>query len=583
MKKRILSIALALVMLLSLALISCNKDDGDSTPPPAELQTYSLKDKMVYTGEEQTAKPTTQVVGPLSYRDDAYLFTSFSSQNAKVYRSDVYETEIIESVEQDVYKGELYEVLFFKSGTKLEYFLPDTTNLTEEQMKTTYTDVNFYSRYISGVYTIEVVLSKNYGDAYDHILISDRGVALAQENDYGYSSSINSNSSRIRVATFCGKLYRVEVENSVIKSFTKIMEVSDVYNAMYFVSNCTYIPGAYIYQTGSIYRVFDESFNEAGYFEFERTPGSDVEFTRLDDGRLYIVEVVELPDSATEYDILIEGEKAFVSAYTYDFNSKTLTELGTPEYVSYNEVVTPSALKEMGYSLSDPTVALVMSEVIEVKTSTYYGESKLLALDKDMKPLYFIELPSLGNYEFRVHPTGAIIFENAYESYISDTMGNKIANLPADANYNNNWFITAEGIFDNKMTLVYDYAAANRTIYRLFGDSIIFREVKEIEGGSTETHYILWNGTGDGTLIAKDSEIYDFTFRDTFFYTEIYNEETFYYTVTFYASNGTLLASIDNVDDFYSLSIGSGYQTFEFDIYDEASSTYLTRYYTLNF
>lgn len=579
MKKRILSIALALVMLLSFALVSCKKEE---TPPPAPqpklVDTYKFFDKISYSPEQKTQSPT-QLIGSYAPAENSYEHTSYG--DITVYRSSVYETVEVEGVPTEKFVGTLYEIIFFSTGTKQEILVPSTDGLTDEQLKTTITGVDFNFRNAFGYYFLSVTARKGYGNEYDHTLYSEAGFALAEiKGDDSSSVNFNYSSNNIRTILYGDTVYRADCDEESI-SLTKVIDGS--YDAMRFISNCEYENGMYIYMSYDVYQVFDESFKQIAYFDFEQVESGEVEISRLENGNLYIQEIIPVLNDAAEYDFYFAPAdiKVIVNAYLYDVTSGELKATDKPEY--FGQIMTIEQIQketeDLVITINDPAVKAFMSNAIWIHNQVCYT-SKVLALDADMKPLYFLEMPFSGDFYLDAHNAGTLVAQTPIELYYADGNANKLAPFSYNDDSNEKWIITNKGVYDNKLTLVYDYASANREIYEVLADSILFREETEVEGVTTEK-YILWTGVGAESVIATDDEIDAYEFFYDYFYKEVWDDSGIG-TLSMYGSNGTSLATISGVWSFYtSQAYHSEASIFDIELYDADTDTYSTIYYTI--
>ena len=579
MKKRILSIALALVMLLSFALVSCKKEE---TPPPAPqpklVDTYKFFDKISYS-PEQKQQSSTQLIGSYAPAENSYEHTSYG--DITVYRSSVYETVEVEGVPTEKFVGTLYEIVFFSTGTKKEILIPSTDGLTDEQLKTTITGVDFNFRNAFDYYFLSVTARKGYGNEYDHTLYSEAGFALAEiKGDDSSSVNFDYFSDNIHTILYGETVYRADCDDENI-SLTKVVDGS--YDAMRFVSMCEYENGMYIYMDYDTYQVFDESFKQIAYFDFEQVEDGEVEILRLESGNLYIQESIMAPNDATEYDFYFAPVEAkiIINTYIYDVTSGELKASDKPEY--FGEIMTVEQIQaendELVMTISDPAVKAFMLSPVWIHNQVYYV-GKVLALDADMKPLYFLEMPFSGEFYVDSYDAGTLVAETPIEAYYIDGNGNKLAPFDENSESNEKWIITNKSIYDNKLTLVYDYASANREIYEVLADSILFREETEVEGVTTEK-YILWTGVGAESVIATDDEIDAYEFFYDYFYKEVWDDSGIG-TLSIYGSNGTSLATISGVWSFYtSQAYHSEASIFDVELYDADTDTYSTIYYTI--
>jgi hypothetical protein len=163
MKKRIFSILLVAIMLLSLALVSCNDDPPEDPPIPTVvtptgevIPTESVLGKFEYSAEDPAKIELGEKV---SFSDKD--FTRYSSYGKSI----VYTKEIKDAEGNHVVSNE-WHIFFPSTGKSVKFTTPVLKgDETDEQKASMITDISFSSESILGTSFVSVVLT--YGEGAD--------------------------------------------------------------------------------------------------------------------------------------------------------------------------------------------------------------------------------------------------------------------------------------------------------------------------------------------------------------------------------------------------------------------------------
>jgi hypothetical protein len=195
----------------------------------------------------------------------------------------------------------------------------------------------------------------------------------------------------------------------------------------------------------------------------------------------------------------------------------------------------------------------------------------IAAFDDNMNIIKYYKISN--DKEFEALPNGAFVCYDGFSYYIADADGNKVADIPheADIEYNSKWFISDDGVRDNKYNLIYDFTADKREVYEIYDESILFLETAIVNGNEVE-RYVLWTSTNteivvgtveeynQGLMLIEDYGFVVFTGQPSSGSTA---------TATIYSTKGETLKTVNYVKDFtaYEFDIrGRGCYELVFDL-----------------
>ncbi len=542
MKKRIFSLLLVLIMVLSLALVSCKGNDEE--PPPAPVVIPTEKFPVIF--DEQEEQPFTQHTTSTNLSS---LNRSGSYGGTYLYIGDE-----IYDVESKFYSQDF---VLYCSQTGESYGWSIYTDISGESVfaDDIYVDYDINSSYVYfyGEYNTHLVLEREDG-TYDHFLFDQNMNLLVseskQEDLYISISYSYGNNGVLYNLTFGDKIFKVE-RDGLRKTVTLLVDTSKKDVNIYALREFTYneVTGTYIKISNGEITVLSSEYDLIFTKKFDMIENGDIEISRLNNGNYLVVYVYVLADDATEYEVFMYGEKANVTSFIYNPTDDSLTEIPDLKYIG--EIIPVSEVK----GFTDSTVSNLIFDGFSIENGARVREKNVIGLNDNLEIVKFFDYDELGFYS--TLKNGAKIYENQFTRYIVDVSGNKVADLPMNIRYNEKWFYDDKAIYDTSLNVIYNYADAGRKIHSINPNSILFTEEEKDEETLQVENYVLWTGKDTEKLIGNDVDYNDnnLNFFNFGYYTKEFVEDTSTYTYKFYNLSGDLIDTVQNVNylsDYFS-------------------------------
>ena len=533
MKKRILALALCLLLVVPFVLTSCFTPDKGNEDGDTSL--YNELKKMYYDEKEPTKAETLEIEGASGKLEDG--FYSASKTTTSLDTLDTTTTYFIYNVATGALVYSYDVVLSVGDGYTSEY-----TSVVFEH------------------YDNMFVVKKGNGEG--NILtsiMSADGTELISGTDVAYKITGNGT-----LVVFDGKLY--VFENNAL-TFKKSIVGTMLEE---FISDLAPLGGKYIYvePTYNVAVYYDKDFN----FLFEKslvnsaqaynTVKSDTYY--LGNGNLIYQEVYELgaynPQiDASTYDYLADGICYKVSSFLLDAGTREYKEITLPFVI---ETVIPFEYLSMisgreGMELPYGAENIAMVKMIDNKKLTYTnGEpNATILLYNDLT--YKMSPTIDGTSNISYISENRYIVEGNIISTIYNEKGEAVAKIEEDYSINESYIYTDRAIYNHNFELVYSLEENDAEIYAELSDALVVCKAVEEE----TVYYLLTPAQSAPVEISRKSP----AVYDTFFYTladEIDGEGNVTgKIVSIFQTNGTLISSytlyqyssinVDTIDGYF--------------------------------
>ena len=531
MKKRIISLLLALVMVLSLCLISCKKEEEEPSEPtqPAKkvVPVEILTQKPTKDGEEIKIVTKTDV-STVTIPDDAYYLSSYSWSSfvgtVRCYR-------FATSYNQD---ANIYvtDYLFYSNvsglSKKISIIEPETSNVTLADKDV----VDYYVQKVSvgSAWSGLIISLEHHDSTYTHILYdaymneickvaNSENASVDYSTNYSYFFPDDNYSSFDYIATieFEGRTFEAKHFSSnnthlpyTIKETTVTTDGEGdgneenpdkpVFNPSSVVKD-EENGGYYFIRNFSVARFTDDGDIVYAY-AFDNIPSDIFDYTLcfLDNQNVLLQYTRIVSDDSENYDFWYEFDcehsiRLALTTLIYKPADGTLVELQDFNYVLDDDVLTASSDEIKAVGITEGKNYLYEPMIINDYGAVEYLDDTFVSFDDDMNALKHYEYPAISP-DYMYYDNGAIVYFDGFTSYFVDEYGNKVADIPYGgySNYNDLWFIDKKCVYSNTGALIYDFSAANRRIHTVYDKSILFMEDFVDSEGYNETKYVLWSG-----------------------------------------------------------------------------------------
>ncbi|MBO5374992.1 MAG: hypothetical protein J6A54_06065 [Clostridia bacterium] len=555
MKKRIFSLLLVILMLVSLALVSCEDEEEPAgpvgttmtTPQGVVIPTEKFWGKF---GHVETPATTVTVGEKVTLPVGASLYGG-GNEYYNVYRDYVYNDE------NDLTATDYY-LLFKENGKTVKFTVPEYPALTGDESQETLdariSSFIFNSYDSRGIELVTVATYFGYAGEYDLTAYYLDGTTAFTLDDYGSSDlSISDywygegNSDFAEIGHFIFRVdssYNFYGEDEV--KLTQIVDLETSNAPMSYFEDMSYDKNANEYyisnETGIV--IFDGNLVLKNIIKYETVLGSTVKVQTLSNGNKYITETYSVPSTVEDYTYSKETTKYVVKAGIYSV-ADGYKAVDAPEFIGDIESVSDFP-EEM--AVLDASIKNILSGSMIAADKTLVSMKDMVVLDDDAKPVKILERDLLNQYYYTFKtPFGAIITYSDFEQNVVDANGAKIASLPYYHEINNKWIVTETNVYDASMNSIYEIPA-NRELELVMPDSIIFIEKGVDDAKNSVEKTILWTGVGQEKVLAE-SELASnqLVIKENYYVIySITNDGN--YNATVYASNGTELLSIVNAE-----------------------------------
>ncbi len=533
MKKRIISLLLALAMVMSVALVlvSCKDDPPDEPSPPVTIPTETIKylPSVKQTGTSTSSTTTNSFV----IDDEAQLLTNYYFSALDGYVRN-YRTSITDSASYEGAEHYSYALFSELSGQKYEFIVTQRGTYEGEYADKTvvdyYIDYDYNSSY-SAAFWGGILLTLEYADGtFTHYLFDSflneidkiensdsRNVSFYVSSTSRYNDELNRNED-------VGYIY-LDGNEYYTKNFYYYDSAYD--NKDYYVeklsededegpsfnlSDIEYDKEKeeYTYLSDDKAARFDKDGKLIFSYTLPSRPlSAECNSAWLDNGNVFFSYTHTLHKNETEYDFYrvtpVETIKRNYKAFIYSPADGKLTEIKDFKYLGQLKTASSSEIKDL--KLAEGTSFMIEPTIICEDGSIQRLEKTIVAFDDNLEAIKYYKYPAVtGNFE--TLQNGAIVYHDLYTSYIVDAEGNKIANLPLSdtEQINNKWFIDNGCVYNEKYELLYNFASQGRELYTVCDNVILLWDEVTIEDTPT-TCLIAWMGVNSERVLCTKSEL----------------------------------------------------------------------------
>ncbi len=566
MKKKILALALCLVLCLPFVLTSCfgGSDDlgkviasfkpeyepsfNSYSTSAFEGEVLSQNGKFVFTRKDVPETITREVLVDnyydpyYGYYRDVYEYRDVATKTTHVYRvynvltsSEIYSaTTAYISYNYNSYNGGYYGTSGWETSltnVSITEFGEDLFVLKEEDYSTTYKviDATGYCQLSSSSADLE----------YDIIHNLDKEAVI-----------------------FDNTLYLFDTETNVLSSAKTFKENS----IEGFVRDLYQVGDKYVLLNDSDVYVFDSQFKQLYGTNFKTFAvdkfESDMQVFKLNSGDI-LVQIQHNIGSYEnlyddKYDFIVEGDCYRLETYLYTVDNGSYEEIDCSYVI--DEVVTKDVLVENleFIGLPDDAENIAIVYVIEDEGVVYKNNNMeiwaTLSNDGDCE---IIEVDDLGDFAVALNDTRYMI-QGEFFTRIYNEKGELIGELGNVKDFNKNFIVTNEAIYDMNLNVVVTLDD-DTSYYDKTDDSIIYKEENHYSS-SSKTYYIAkyddYGYTTTSQIVTDEFSSYSYytsaslTVSDRF-YAVVRNNYTYYVnepssrSITFYQTNGYEIARYD--------------------------------------
>lgn len=496
MKTKIISLALAMLMLLSLALVGCEKEE---TPPPAPVPpaTEKLLDNIVLAPDQEQAPIINKVsfkdIDNIEYLDNGLILTAVETLDAEGVNV----------------TSTTYSLTSIYSGKTVA--LPVVNEIIDDEDPAYKTTVTYVDGNELGDF-VEVVVIYGDSEKADIFLYNKNAEKVAEKlgiTDLEEAEKLvyydNNFPTYNGLISFMGDVYLVDEDTQAIEFISKGYGTSIEFDELWYAKEIGY----FVYQRSPDAILFlDKTLNVVKTVRFDRnTNAYDDWQLSLDMNTILYVEIIALPEDATEYEFIYEGQKARAQYTKYSLTDNTYTTVSIAGILPVSEGVlapTQADAADYGYGYyAKGEGELVSFEYYEIKDKNLIEKNNYVVLNSDLTIAKYIE-PINGQYEdFEVTQNGMMIIEAPYGEFYINASGQIIGAVKEDSYYNNLWCIVDEKeVYDSANNLIYTIPADYEITNVLSSALLLKTTVEDAEGNETDNTY-LWKGVDQLTLICS--------------------------------------------------------------------------------
>ena len=572
MKKRIISLLLALVMALSLVFVSCQDDPPPDPPPqptpiPVETITYTPKAEQAGTPSFTTVENSLTIDQDEYSQENSYYFSNLGGY-MKVFKTLNADSGNFEGALNHHYalysefSGQYFEFVVTQRGSYAGEF-DDKTVINY------YWDTDYNSSWTEEGYWAGALLTLVHSDGtYTHYLFDafmNEIEVIEDDDDYApyfqvdYNNRWNSSTSQ---SEYMGTIKFADNEYETQNLYggngeyyvKKISGGSDDETPDFNSSSVVYDEDRleYTYLSGKTAARFDKD----GKLLFTYTldglsVGTDCDSYWLANGNVFYLCTEALLKDATEYDYyeLAEGgitRKYNYRAFVYDVYQEKLTELEDFKYIG--DVIEAMDESLEGLGLTAGANYMIEPMLIGEGGKLQKLENTIVALDESFKAVMYYKYPGIKS-EFTTLKNGAIVCDDGFTRYLVDAEGKKIADLPYSNTeiVNNKWFVDNGCVYNEKHELIYDFAAQGRVLHEVCDNAILLWGEVKIDEVDT-TCLISWTGLNSEKVLftEEDHDMGNAVFADGYVIT-IALQENGYKTIEVVDVEGNSVEKWENV------------------------------------
>ena len=593
MKKKILALALCLVMLLSLAFIGC--DDEEAPPPPPPPPTESILSNIDFLDNKVGQTTITKVD-----------FTD-KNQGIQTINDYFYGQMIVNLGEDNTPVSQTYKLFNVNNSTVISLTVNPYMDEENEAYSSTITDISYNPLEARGEFLF-VIAEYGDGEKCDAYLYNKNGVAVAEykgisEDELNIKKSsdyqFNSNNSSY-LMSFMKKVYLVNEDDATITELVDLNKASFNFDEVFYYEELDAFIAVDEY--GNLIEeiiVFDKTLKITSHYEFiAQYDAIDAYSVTFNDSEILYIEFLKLPEDATDYDLVYEGYKANLKMKKVNFLTGEETDVAYNGFIPSNSIYIQRSDEEMakyyGYGLKADIKNAFSYCTIEDKFLV--EKQNIIVTDENLNIVKYIDPFKQGDAQLYTTLNGMKILATDFGSYFIDNEGNLTSLIPNDFEQNNLWIIVDEKeVYDATNTLIYTVPEGREIEYILNNSLIISEEVKNEAGEVTAIKNYLWKGVGNEVQIGTDLPEVQPTEG---VFTAVMGADGGYYTmatmdmakmmagdmsmtITMYDDLGTELVKLDNVTDSTPGSTYGDIEQILFEITNKAEDGTVTTTYTM--
>lgn len=331
---------------------------------------------------------------------------------------------------------------------------------------------------------------------------------------------------------FDGKCYRISDDSSITYAFdhsalANIPDINTKYKDLYYEINEEYIA------------IYNKNLEPVSQYAFPSYADDDPSILLLENGNLFIQYSYTADEFSTDYTVLDpdDGEKLMLVSEILNVKNGTAKQVKTEYYVSYgvNLIQESTIADSLGLNVKKLPVAAMVAQISNQRFAT---EERFASINNNGK---VSEIGAINNDPIQniyLHADNLWVIETENHSYLVNGKGKTVGDISNASSFGKYFYVDGK-IYDESLTMVYDFRSNDLTVKRSVGDSLLF----ENEDGEI----LLYKGGSEPTkLIAKDSEktLLDTSSYSTNGYILIKNNEK----LEIYNDQGTLLCTANDIN-----------------------------------
>ncbi|MGM9643906.1 MAG: hypothetical protein ACI3X1_02350 [Eubacteriales bacterium] len=512
MKKGSLCLLFALILCLSVLLISCDQNTGAAetsdtagtsagsesegileaeTEPP--MVAHEMHDYLIYIDENAPVGSTAiQLEGECVDYDADHNLAVMKEEDVDVYNNLVVKYKVYDLVSGDV--------IFEKEHSSPYYYnqIPEygtrstmSVDIVYPVIRVKITNTAQYSDGTKTTYDVSYYAAKKGGEL------------IHNTTDNSLQMEINKGDN-LYALTLGDEVFWLDKNIDIIRSADKIA-TSDGYDFQYF--NAEY--QGYLY-SWSYNRL--QIFNRAGLCTIDYTADDDssIECFLLNDGNVLLQKVKE-SDIYSSYDFILNGYRYDLTHYIVNSVTGEMAEIeldfivrdlksAYSEEVFVEEALGAGRVFTLAPGRDNKAIVYRIANGVIAKDQTYVVLDNQMNIEYALKNdtpviMYDIDLPA-ATHNLYV----ATVKSGGVECYqVFDLDGNYVCSYNSEAPMTDKFFVTEDKIYDHKMNVVYDLNANNYSRLRVAGDNI-FLQKTNFATGAVEVY--IFNGKDSIELLA---------------------------------------------------------------------------------
>ena len=492
-------------MLLSVALVGCNKEETPPEEPKKEIPTESIFDNITFVDKKIDATKLktwdiaeNEELYPLNEYFIGSIKELYSTENPdqllsseyKIYN--IYNDTVVSVTVNELITDEdpAYNTAVIDAEAReMDDFIFVYLIYGNEQV-----DIRLYNKYC-------VLVAEEKGVTYDDDIFD-----FDEEFNDDYFESLDEMGCRL--VSILKKIYIVNETDFTISIVTDFNKTNFDFDEVVYLKE---IDKFVSFSSDDItygMTIFDKTLKIESAYEFNYSDFAEEIYVNFVAPTVAIyTEFIPLADDAAEYDAFYDGQKIDIQITKFDFATGEAKDIPVGEVVlrGYDQYYYDNSVEAEKYYGIKFNSKMLTSSYMTLENKVLNSQNKMVVFDEDLNVIKFIELPLAGSCEIYLLENGRkVVYTRfgVYELNNDFTIGKLIS---VEGEYNELWCIVDnERIYDNKGELIYTVPEGREIVEIMNNSLIISEDIKDAEGEVIGQRFFLWKGANNEAKIGDD-------------------------------------------------------------------------------